>query len=308
MKGLSKESKILCTSIAIAILLFALGLISKDPGVLGNLIIIAVFIILVPQFLVRYRKFREIRNMESRFPAFLRDLTESLTAGLPLHKALISTSKVHYGPLSKEIEKMVNQLSWNVPLDNVLEQFSERIKSSKRMYLAVKIIRESYFSGGDIKSTLNYLVENQITLSEATKEKSSMLNQYVVLMYAITILFLIIIVFINKLMIPMFEMSQQITESGLSNPCDSCRGFECSICGLFQGVAKTIFNIDETSIASYYVSLFFFLSIVQSFFAGLVAGQISEGSVTAGLKHSLILVGIVFGVFRILVRIGLMGG
>jgi len=89
MKGLSKESKILCTSIAIAILLFALGLISKDPGVLGNLIIIAVFIILVPQFLVRYRKFREIRNMESRFPAFLRDLTESLTAGLPLHKALI---------------------------------------------------------------------------------------------------------------------------------------------------------------------------------------------------------------------------
>lgn len=308
MKGLARETKILLTSLVISILLFALGLISGDPGVLGNLIIIAVFIILVPQFLARYKKFREIKDMENRFPAFLRDLTESLTAGLPLHKALISTSKVNYGPLSKEIEKMANQLSWNIPLDKVLEQFSERIKVSKRMYLAVKIIRESYFSGGDVKSTLNYLVESQITLSEATKEKSSMLNQYVVLMYVITILFLIIIVFINKLMVPMFELSQQITESGLSNPCDSCAELECNVCDMFQSVSTTIFNIDETTVASYYVSLFFFLSIVQSFFAGLVAGQISEGSITAGLKHSLILVGIVFGMFSILVRIGLLGG
>jgi len=308
MKGINKESKILYTSVAISIVLFALGLISKDPGVLGNLIIISIFIILVPQFLVRYKRFREIRDMEDRFPSFLRDLTESLVAGLPLHKALISTNKIHYGPLSKEIEKMSNQLSWNIPLDKVLEQFSERIKSSKRMYLAVKIIRESYLSGGDVKSTLNHLVESQITLSESMKEKSSMLNQYVVLMYAITILFLIIIVFINKLMVPMFEMSQQIADTGLSNPCNSCQGIECNVCTMFQGVAKTIFNIDDTSITSYYVSLFFFLSMVQSFFAGLVAGQISEGSMTAGFKHSLILVGIVFGMFSILVRIGLLGG
>ena len=308
MKALSRKTKILLTSVAISIVLFTLGLISRDPGVTGNFIIISIFIILVPQFFVTYKKFRDIKDMEDKFPAFLRDLSESLTAGLPLHKALVSTSKIQYGPLSREIDKMSNQLSWNVPLDKVLEQFSERIKSSKRMYLAIKIIRESYHSGGDVKSTLNYLVESQITLSEAVKEKSSMLNQYVVLMYIITILFLVIIVFINKLMMPMFELSQQISESGISNPCDSCQGFECSVCSLFQGVSKTIFNVDETSIASYYVSLFFFLSIVQSFFAGLVAGQISEGSVMAGLKHSLILVGIVFGMFSILVRIGLLGG
>ena len=175
------------------------------------------------------------------------------------------------------------------------------------MYLATKIIRESYYSGGDVKSTLNYLVENQITLSEAGKEKSSMLNQYVVLMYIITILFLIIVVFINKLMLPMFELSQQISDSGISNPCDNCQGFECMVCDSFRAVSTTLFNVDEASVGSYYVSLFFFLSIVQSFFAGLVAGQISEGSMIAGVKHSLILVGIVFGMFSIMVRIGLLG-
>lgn len=304
---LTRNSKVLLTSVIISVVLIGLGIFSHDPGVLGNFIIISLFVILVPQFLVRYRKYRELKEMEDKFPSFLRDLTESLTAGLPLHKALISVSNIQYGALSKEVNKMANQLSWGISLDKVLEQFSERIKLSKRMYLATKIIKESYFSGGDVKSTLNALVEGQITLSEASKEKSSMLNQYVILMYAITLLFLVIIVFINKLMIPMFQVSQQVTEFGLKNPCDSCMGVECSICVLFNGISTGIFNIEGTNISAYYVAIFFLLSIVQSFFAGLVAGQISEGSAIAGLKHSLILMAIVFGVFSILVRIGLLG-
>lgn len=307
MKKLTRRAKILLISSIIGIVLVSLGIASGDPGVIGNFTIIAGMIVMVPQFFLRYQKYREIKEMEEKFPSFLRDLTETLTAGLPLHKALLSTSKIQYGPLSKEIKKMAHQLSWGIPLDKVLEQFAERIKSSKRMYFATKIIKESYFSGGDVNSTLNSLVESQILLSEAKKEKSSMLNQYVVLMYIISFLFLIIIVAINKLMIPMFELSEQVTEFGLTNPCNVCMGIECAICGMFQGVATTLFDIEGTHIAAYYVSLFFFLSIVQSFFAGLVAGQISEGSVIAGLKHSLILVCIVFGMFSILVRIGLLG-
>jgi len=307
MFKLNNRAKTLMTSIAISLVLVTLGIISKDSGVLGNFIIISIFIIIIPQFLVRYKKYREIKDMEDRFPAFLRDLAESTSAGLPLHKAIISASKIEYGSLSREVNKMANQLSWGLSLDKVLEQFADRIKSSKRLYLATEIIKEAYFSGGDIKSTLNSLVDGQILLSEASKEKTSMLNQYVVLMYAITFLFLIIIVFINKLMIPMFQLSQQVTEFGMTNPCDSCAGIECNICGMFNAVSSNIFNISENSIASYYVSIFFFLAIFQSFFAGLVAGQISEGSAIAGLKHSLILVSIVFGVFSILVRIGLLG-
>jgi archaeal flagellar protein FlaJ len=306
MIKLSNRDKTLTTSILISITLITLGAISNDPGVLGNFIIISAFIILVPQFLIRYRIYRELRDMEDKFPSFLRDLTESLTAGLPLHKGIISVSRINYGPLSKEVNKMSNQISWGMPLDKVLDQFSERIKSSKRMYLATKIMKESHFSGGDIKSTLNSLVEGQILLSETSKEKSSMMSQYVVLMYAITILFLVIIVFINKLMVPMFQMSQQVTEMGMTNPCNSCYGLECGICDVFGAVSSSIFNVEQDSISSYYISIFFFLSIVQSFFAGLVAGQISEGSVIAGLKHSLILVSMVFGVFSILVRIGLL--
>jgi flagellar protein FlaJ len=286
----------------------ASAIVSKNQGVLGIIVILSLFVIIIPQFLIRYRKFREIKEMEEKFPTFLRDLIESIRAGLPFHKALISASKIQYGPLSKEISKMSNQLTWGIPLDKVLEQFSERVRSSNRMYVAIKIIRESHLSGGDVVSTLDSLVESQLKLIEVEKEKSSTLNQYVVLMYVITFIFLIIVVLINKFMIPIFEISQQVLEFGLTNPCNACMGMECSICKMFSGVSEGIFGIDPGEISSYYVAIFFFLAIIQSFFAGLVAGQISEGSWIAGMRHSLILVSITFGIFTILVYTGLLGG
>jgi hypothetical protein len=49
------------------------------------------------------------------------------------------------------------------------------------------------------------------------------------------------------------------------------------------------------------------MAVVQSVLSGLVAGQISEGSVKAGIKHSIILAGITVGMFYILVQMGLLG-
>ncbi len=307
MARLTKTLKIFLISLVGSILILVLGKISGDPGVFGNTIIISLFILVTPLLLISYRKFRELKEMEEKFPSFLRDLVESLRAGLPFHKAIISTSKINYGALSKEIKKMANQLSWNVPLDKVLEQFSQRIKSSKRMYLATKIIKESHLSGGNVTSTLDSLVSSQFILVESEKEKSSMLSQYVVLMYAITLIFIVIVVAINRLMVPIFEISQQVEEFGLTNPCNACSGIGCSVCGMFQGIASSVFQIEPTNISAYYTSLFFLMSLVQSIFAGLVVGEISSGSMVAGIKHSLILIGIVFATFSILVRIGLLG-
>ncbi|MFN6992553.1 MAG: hypothetical protein ACK4MM_07540 [Fervidobacterium sp.] len=56
------------------------------------------------------------------------------------------------------------------------------------------------------------------------------------------------------------------------------------------------------------MALFFSMVIVQAICGGLVAGQISEGSIKAGIKHSLILLVVTFGIFFILVRVGLLGG
>ena len=93
---------------------------------------------------------------------------------------------------------------------------------------------------------------------------------------------------------------------GITNPCEKCLAvpspetIDCSICSTFH-FACDIFSIDKASIGCYYTSLFFFMSIIQAISCGLVAGQISENSIIAGVKHSVIMAVITFGAFNILV-------
>ncbi len=306
MKKLNPR-QILLITIGISALLVTIGIVTSDAGIIGNAIILSTFIIASPILYVRYKKFREFKEMEEKFPNFLRDIIESLRAGLPLHKAIISNSKISYGTLSKEVNKMANQLSWGMPIDKVMTQFSQRMKDSKRLTSGVQVILQSYLSGGDVVATMDSVADSQLTLLETEKEKSASLSQYVIVMYAISLVFIGIVVSVNKLMVPIFGLSQQGTDFGLLNPCDSCSGVECSVCTLFQATSGNVFGLDKSSIAAYYTALFFFMSIMQAIFSGLVAGEISEGSVIAGARHSLILASITFGVFSIFVRLGVIG-
>lgn len=305
---LTREKKILIISLIISSFLIAFGFLSEDVGVIGNMIILSTFITATPQLILAYLKYRAIKEMEENFPSFVRDLTDSISSGMPLHEAIKAASKVSYGKLSKEIKKMANQISWGIPVTDVLEQFAERVKRSKRLYSSIKIIKESFVAGGSIIPTLESVARNITLLGDTEKERKSLLNQYVLVMYAIALIFIVIVVAINRLLLPIFKTTAIAEEAiGLTNPCLECEGISCNICFLFQTTSHYIFFLDPTSIAAYYTSLFFFMSLIQAIFSGLIAGQISENSIVAGIKHSLILVGITFGAFSILVRIGLMG-
>lgn len=317
-RELKGPMKALLISLLVSTGLMFAGLLSYDIGVFGYTIIISTFIIAIPQFLIRYRRYRELKEMEEKLPLFLRDVIESLRSGMPLHQAIVAAGKLEYGKLSKEVKKMANQLSWGLPLDDVLDKFGVRVRKSKRLFTTIRIIREAQLSGGDVIATLDRVSDNSTILEDAEKERATLLNQYVLLMYAIALIFVVIVVAINNLMMPIFEATTTGAATaaaaefgggiiGLANPCDVCVAFGCNVCSFYKGTARTIFSIDPSTIGAYYTALFFYMSLIQSMFAGLVAGQISENSITAGIKHSLILSGITFGAFNVLIRMGLLG-
>lgn len=308
---ISKRFRYLLTTSAVAIVLVSLAIISQDIGVISDIIILSTFIVAVPQFLLSYQGYRDLKEMEEKFPGFLRDLIENLRSGVAFHKSIISISKVDYGKLSPQIRKMANQLTWGMPVDKVLNQFADRTRRSGRLYKSIKIIRESFVSGGDVVSTLESVADNATLLQDTEKEKKSLLDQYVVIMYAISLIFLVIVAVINRVLIPIFQVSGQslVGETlGLTNPCSSCIDGSCQmICGLFEGTSKNIFGMAVGTPAAYYTALFFYMALLQSLFSGLIAGQISENSTTAGIKHSLILVGITMGAFGLLIKLKLLG-
>ncbi len=151
-------------------------------------------------------------------------------------------------------------------------------------------------------------------LQETEKERKSILSQYVVAMYVISLMFMGVIVAINKLMVPIFEAMMTPAAEGqvvtlIENPCSICiggGGFECSPCTIYFSICS-IFGVETTTISCYYLALFFSMSIMQAAAGGLVAGQIGEGSIVAGTKHSLILLAITFGAFFIFVKLGFIG-
>ena len=310
LEDVPEEGRVLAITIITSMVLLSLASLARNYGVLANAILLATFIIAVPQFLMMYDRYRIIKEMEEKFPLFLRDVIETLLSGMPLHTAVISASSSDYGKLTPEVKKMATQLTWGMPMDKVLDQFAQRMRSSKRLFTSVKIIQESYLSGGDIASTLDAVSDNASLLEDAQKERGSLLNQYVILMYAISLIFIAIAVAINNLMMPIFKVTAATAGGvvlGIGNPCGNCYGMMCAICGLYSGTASLIFSVDPDSIAAYYISLFFYMSLIQSAFSGLVAGQISENSVKAGIKHSLIMVAITFGTFYFLIYFGFLG-
>jgi hypothetical protein len=77
-----------------------------------------------------------------------------------------------------------------------------------------------------------------------------------------------------------------------SSPCDpkTCRDQFCiNLCGYYNTIGDVFKFGEPNSTGLYYKSLFFTMIIIQGFFAGIIAGQISSRSWLDGFKHGLIM-------------------
>ncbi len=304
-----KEREIKIVVVVISFALILIGYLSGDIGVFANLLILSTLACFSVFALFEYIHYREWKEMEEKLPYFLHDLIEALSSGISLQKAIKIVSKQDYGSLNNIVRPLANQISWNIPIPKVLDRFAEKTKKSKKVSTAFKILKETYVSGGNTIAVLTTLLDSLEMLRQVDKERRSILNQYTLMMYAISFIFLGVVVMINKLLIPIFANLQATgVEGGISiaDPCLNCFGVACNICSIFEFLSYNFIGLSQDK-PYYFVSIFFLLSLIQAVFAGLVSGQVSEGSVKAGLKHSVLLSTVVIGVYLLLFRIGLIG-
>ena len=313
-KQLIFEKTIIIAVSLIASFFIILGILTGAMIIL-NIGVAAVVIFSVLYFTVKYLQFRTIREYEEQFPNFLRDLSQSLYAGLGLIEAIKSTAKSDYGKLNQEIEKINNQLSWNIPLEKVLDGFSKRASQSRQIQRSIAIVKQAQKSGGDMDDILNSLADNMEKIKDVEEERKTMMGQHVTMMYTIFFIFVAISISLIKFLIPMLEDTNRETNLGLglggggSSPCSACEegggGGACDLCGLFFHVSESFGMSEDTSGASYYKGLFFLMIVIEGIFSGLVAGQISSNSVIAGARHSIIMGTSGFFIFLIVNWIGL---
>lgn len=231
-------------------------------------VLLAVMVSVFPPAVLDYVNYRWRRSIDEHLPDLLRTIVQAQQTGMTLQQALENASKRKYGPLTAELKKMVTQMSWGESFEEALQALGRRV-DTLLMRRTVPLIVEASLSGGHVERVfepLGRFVQSTLILE---KERRAKTRPYIAIVYVAYFVFLLTIALLFK--------SFFVEMSGTS----------------MLGRALITPEVAKRT--------FFHMSAIQAFFGGLVAGKMGEGTVSAGLKHSLILMMCGYLVFKFIV-------
>jgi archaeal flagellar protein FlaJ len=239
--------------------LFSLGSFSNNAR---NFLLVTSLLIGVVPFMISFLwEQRNQNEKEEKFLEFTRDLVETVRSGTPVGKGIINLRSRNYGSLSPHVLKMANQLSLGITLRDALDTFA-RETNSNVISRAMSLISEAERAGGKIEVILESVSASVNQVQKLRKERKASVSNLVTQGYMIFIVFIIIMLVLEFKILPLVSDLQST-----------------------EGMALSVNAMDSEAFS---FPLFVML-LVQSFFAGLVIGKISEGSLQSGVRHSFIL-------------------
>jgi len=242
---------------------------------IDDYIVISTLIALVP-FVIFYEwRSYYIKKVNSAIPEFLKRLANLNQSGLSVPKALHALLKSNLGVLNDEIRRISNQIEWGSSTTEALEDFTRRIGTRTSTRLVTLINRAAVYTS-DLRETLTIAASDAMTTENLRKERYAGTLMYVMIIYISFAVFLYIIYILASVFMPMLPGSTDIPASGAQ---------------MFSlGTGAEIFNM-----------LFYHSCLIMGFSSGLVSGQIANGNMFLGFKHSIIMVVITFITFNILI-------
>jgi len=221
---------------------------------------------------------RKGEEKETMFLEFARDLVENVRSGTSISKSIGNLRSKNYGVLNPHISKLANQISLGLSVNQGLDNFSRAVKS-RVISRAITLIQEAERAGGKIETILESVAKSVGQIEKLRKERKAAISNLTVQGYIVFLIFIVIMLVMQFKILPITE---EIGGGGMG--LTGGGGFGQGI----QGLDLEGGSINQEEMAR----SFLYLLLVQGFFAGIVIGKISEGSIKAGLKHSFILVAI----------------
>lgn len=228
-------------------------------GVVVSLIII--FIIPWLDFINETKRQKEI---ELSFLEFSRNLVESVKSGITIPRAVLYISNKEYGSLTPYVKKLSAQIELGIPVRRALQTFADDTKNSviKR---SISIMNEAERSGGDIRDVLDSIVGSVLNVKKLKEERRTSVYSQVVQGYLVFFIFIAIMLLLQLWLFPKLTGISGNLDTGISG----------------ANLQASSVNIDR---------IFFSLIMIQGFFAGIMIGKFSEGTLKQGLIHSFILI------------------
>jgi len=270
--GMYVKASDLMTLMLIAGIIFGIiGLMSF--ALIGLNVILGFFVgFLTPAIIVLLWLFfsmeRRVDAIEQNTPDFLRQISSLLRAGVGIETALEDISKQGGGPLTAELKRAVIEIKIGSSFDDALLSMGERLKS-KTLDRTFRMILEGKRVGGSLSDVIETVAEDLRAVLALKRERRANVMM--------SVMFLIIAAIIAApFALGMIMIYSHFIESlGKVNP--------------LLGAA--------TISATGYI-------LIHSIIAGLLIGIVLYGSARKGVKFSLVLAPLAYGIFYVISTYG----
>lgn len=261
-----------CISLAMLALDFVIFFNFKEPGWPAvrwfyPMFIISFIVSGVHPLIDFLKEMNYQKRVEEKFVDFSRDLESSVKSGITIPSAIIQASQKDYSELSPFIKKLANQIKVGIPIHKALVTFAENTNNSM-IKRSIAIVIEAEASGGDIDNVLKSVTDAMVSIKKLKEERKSGTYGQIVQGY------IVYFVFIGIMLVLQLKLFPELAKAGAS-----VGDTGINLLGAAGGVAQAV-NLDV---------VFFALVMIQGFFAGLMIGKFSEGTLKSGIIHSVVL-------------------
>ena len=245
---------------------------------IDDYVFIGLIIMLLPFVIFHELKMRNTRKTLRLTPIFLNKLASANESGMSIYRAIAMIAKTDTTPLKKEISKIKADLDWGISLNDALIRFANRLKIFE-LTRTISLLNEALKSTGNVTEVLMISAKDASNAELLRKERQSNMFMYVIIIYISFFVFIgIVYIITTTFLATLAQSAAKVAASGAH-------------INMLRGV-----NIKT------YRNIFMHASVFQGIFGGLVAGVMGEGSLSSGVKHSLIMLVMAYLLFTVLIH------
>jgi archaeal flagellar protein FlaJ len=234
-------------------------------NVVDDHFVIALLFILIPYAVFYEIWARKVLGIQALIPDFLERMAGINQVGLTIAQAIAIMVNTNLGLLSYEIRRIKRDMEWGANFTEALMRFEERV-STPSIARTVTLITKASEMSGQIGEVLSIASSDAKMTEVLKKERLAEMFIYTAIVYLSFFVFLFVVGVLTTQFLPVLD---HITTKGLPTS------------GALSGIGSIpviTFN-----------RLLYHACLVQALFSGLIAGQMGESSLAAGVKHSCIL-------------------
>lgn len=255
------ERKVKKITLIISIVLAMLMILSaysmfRGTALFDELLFFAIIIVVFPSAILSYLDYKWRKSIDEHLPDLFRSIVQAQETGMTLPQALEEAANRNYGSLTVELKKMTGQISWGMSFEDALLALGKRI-DTVLVQRTVPMIIEASRSGGRVEKVFDPMGRFIHSTLLLDKERQTQTRPYIAIIYVAFFVFLFTIILLFKSFFVSLEQAPIL--------------------------GTAIMTAEEMK------RMFFHMASIQAFFGGLVAGKMGNGTINAGMKHSLIL-------------------